>query len=908
MPVRVSSVDFIGRADELKAMEAALDRARDGQAGAVLLGGDAGIGKSRLVAEFERRATASGAQVLVGECVDLAGGELPYGPIVAALRPIATPEGPAGSLPVAARAALSRLWPAIAADPGAADPAEFGQGQLFEAIHALIAAAGAERPLALVIEDLQWADRSTRDLLTFLIKNARGQRIVFVVSFRSDELHRGHALHSFVTDLERTGGAERIEVGPFTPAEIAAQVAAIQDAEPDPWLASRLAERSEGNPFFAEELLAATDEGPMPESLRDALLMRVERLSPAARDVLGLASVAGRSVGHQLLAAASPLPDTELPAALREAIAHRVLVNAPGGTDYEFRHALMREAVYDDLLPGERVPLHRRVAESIEADPALAPTGSAIGELAYHWHVAGDAERALGAAIEAAAVAERRHAHAEAQVQLERALELWSRVPEGQRPDTSEAEIARRAALAALSGGEIRRAIALERRVVELSTDPVERGLSESRLGRYLFIAGAGDEAIAHYEEAVRLVPAEPVSRERAQVLGAHAHVVMISGRMVEAVEFAEVALDMARRAGARDVEASVLNTLGPAYAAAGKPDPIDHVRAARAIAEEIGALEEVGRSYINESHLLDQTGRLPEALEVGRRGAERARELGVARSWGAFIEADNATRLFRAAEWDDALVAANHVLDLSPSDLTSGGALTVIARVAAERGDFDAAGDALSRSERISSQGGPQWTAPNYAAFGTIEMWRGNLAAARAGLARALADTGLQQMLDTSEVYALYSRISVDVALRERLLGNQDAFDAIVAEVGDALEKMRANVLTEQALSEPAADYAACEAELSRLEEPPSPAPWLDMAERWGGLHLPYRVAYAQWRAAEAMIAAGERGPDVRELLDAAAATAERLGARPLADAVAQLSRRAKLSAPVADDGAAGR
>jgi predicted ATPase len=167
VPARVSSAQFVGRAGELGVLDAALARAAAGVSGAVLLGGEAGIGKSRLIAEFERRARESGALVLVGECVDLAGGELPYGPIVAALRPLAAAEAAGGStaLPESARPSLARLWPALAdGTPAGGDPTQFGQGQLFEAIHALIAHAASEQPVALVIEDLHWADRSTRDL------------------------------------------------------------------------------------------------------------------------------------------------------------------------------------------------------------------------------------------------------------------------------------------------------------------------------------------------------------------------------------------------------------------------------------------------------------------------------------------------------------------------------------------------------------------------------------------------------------------------------------------------------------------------------------------------------------------------------------------------------------------------
>ncbi|MEA2478254.1 MAG: hypothetical protein QOJ07_176, partial [Thermoleophilaceae bacterium] len=870
MPARVSSVDFVGRARELGVLDAALQRADEGHSGAVLVGGDAGIGKSRLIAEFERRARERGASVLVGECVDLAGGELPYGPIVAALRPLVTSgaAGPLEALHPTARVTLARLWPELAVDGAAGgEPAEFGQGQLFEAIHRLLASASAERPIALVIEDLHWADRSTRDLLAFLIRNSRGQRIVFIATYRSDELHRRHPLRPFVAELERSGGAERIELGPLGPADIGAQLAGILGEQPDSGLAARLAERSEGNPFYAEELLAAADEGLLPESLRDALLMRVERLAPEARDVLALAATAGRSVGHPLLAAATALTGPELGGALREAVAHRLLVTGAGDGDYAFRHALMREAVYADLLPGERVELHGRLAEAITAEPSLAGTGSAVAELAHHWYAAGDSARSLNASLQAATEAEGVHAYAEAQLHLERALELWSRVRDDERPATAQIEVLQRAALAAYLAGELRRAIALERTVldgIDPAADPVASALSHERLGRYLWASGAGDDATSHYERAIELVPPDPPSQERARALAAHAHVLMLAGRLTESTRLAEEARDMARLSGARLVEVSAVNTLGAASSSSEVPDRgLEAMRSARLIAEELGAVDEVGRSYINESHALEELGRLRESVETSVRGIERADRLGAARVWGAFLRGDLALRLFRLGEWDRAVAEADEVLRALPTPLNEASALTVLGRIAAERGEFDEAARHIERSLALSrTSGGPMWAGPNHAALGALELWRGDLPAAHAALGRGVEEVGdLEMPSVTAEVDSLHARAQVDRALRARLLGETAAADAAEAAARAALVRLEA-VAPAASLPEARAEIEVNRAELTRLEDHPA-APWLAIAETWIELAQPYRAALAQWRAAEALIAAGERGSD---------------------------------------------
>ena len=426
------------------------------------------MGKSRLVAEFERRAGEAGADVLVGECVELTHGELPYGPIVVALRPLVADagDGPAQALHPGARAALARLW----TDLEVADVApgvEFAQGQLFEAVHRLIAGHAAVRPVAIVVEDLHWADHSTRDLLTFLIRNSRGERVVFICTFRTDEVHRRHPLYPLISELERSGRAERMTLEPFGEEELREQLGGILGERPRPQLVGRLLERSEGNPFFAEELLAAADQGVMPDSLRDALLVRVQRLSDPARATLELAAAVGRPAEHQLLATASELEPGALRDALREAVEQRFLVTTEDGNGYAFRHALLREALYTDLLPGERTALHSRLGDALSSDQPLVDSGRAAAELAHHWQVAGRPGRALSASLEAARQAESVHAYAEAGRHLERALELWGRVPADEVPPGADrTEIAWRAADAAALSGAYRRAVALARQLV----------------------------------------------------------------------------------------------------------------------------------------------------------------------------------------------------------------------------------------------------------------------------------------------------------------------------------------------------------------------------------------------------------------------------------------------------------
>src|SRR4051812_27154121 len=390
---RVSSPTFVGRADELAALDGALGRAAAGVPAFTFVAGESGVGKSRLVSEFEARARQADppARVFVGHCLELSGRAIPYAPLVDALRPVARELAERGSdlpasLPPGTRAALAELMPEIG---GAPAPVAAGDGgrraRIFEARLALLERLGREQPVALVLEDLHWAAPSTRDFLTFLVRSARTEPLCLVVTYRSDELHRRHPLRPLLAELERTPGVDRLGLERFSRDEMRAQVSSILDAPAPDDLADRLFERSEGNALYTEELLAASTDGcqELPETLRDLLVARVERLPEAAQQVVRVISVE-HPMRHALLAALCDLDEAELLHGLREAVAHQVLVTGANET-YAFRHALVGEAVYGDLLPGERSAMHARLAETVDAHRELmgdAPPAAVDGILA----------------------------------------------------------------------------------------------------------------------------------------------------------------------------------------------------------------------------------------------------------------------------------------------------------------------------------------------------------------------------------------------------------------------------------------------------------------------------------------------------------------------------------------------
>src|SRR6185312_4628454 len=404
---------------------------------------------------------------------------------------------------------------------------------------------------------------------------------------------------------------------------------------PDPILVDRLLARSEGNPLFAEELLAsARASAGLPESLKDALLWRLESVPPEVRDVLGIAAVAGRTVDDALLADVAGLSNGELTAALRTAVDSNILTHDPESTGYTFRHALLREAIYGDLLPGQRRALHTTLAETLSRRPELA--GAAPAELAHHWHAAGRLPEALGASVDAGLAAERVHGLAEALAHYERALGMWDAAGDVELP-VDRAEVTRRAADAALLTGEYERAIALAQAVIDLTdeqAEPARAALAHARLGHTLWHAGRGEQAaLRAYDRATALMPEEPPSVERAYVLAAEAQLLLRCNRREMSAARCEQALEVARAVGAPAVEAHVLNTSCPNLGAVGEFDrAVEAAARARSIARDLGLVEEIGRSYINGSDALDHAGRVEESIALAREGIEACRELGLDR------------------------------------------------------------------------------------------------------------------------------------------------------------------------------------------------------------------------------------------------------------------------------------
>src|SRR5919107_543070 len=917
---RVSSPTFVGRAAQLATFDQALARAAQGEPATLLVAGESGVGKSRLVAEYGQRARAAGGTVLTGDCVELGEGELPYAPIVGALRDLQREIGPQalGQLAGGGRGELGRLLPE--AGDGAVAPADegFAQARLFETLLSLFGRLGDEQPLLLVIEDLHWADRSTRDFLSFLLRAARRERFVVVVTYRSDELHRRHPLRPFLAETERLERVERIELQPFSRLELVAQLTGILESRPDPAVAEALFDRSGGNPFFAEELLAATGDAnghALPATLRDALMVRVEALPSRTQQLLRVIAASGRSVTHGLLEQVASADGAELIDALREAVTHHVLVQRRGDESYAFRHALMREAVYEDLLPGERGDLHVRLAEALGANPALsADSVGPAAELAWHWKQAHELPHALRASIEAGAQAERMRAPADAARHLENAIELWDRVDDPQSVSgTTLVDLLRRAAELTHMGGDTERAAALGQRVVELigDSDAVVAVTARERLARYLWTSGRHAESADEYARAVELIPTSPPSAGLASVLASRAQVLMLRGDLAESRELAEQAIAIAREVGDRGAEAHALNTLGVDIASVGEREQgIAFLRQSLEIELTQGATENVQRTYTNLSDLLDQDGQVEEGLELALEGVRVAREQGMQRGWAAFLLAEAANRCTRLGRLDDATRMIREALDSGATGLQGGFVHEIAARVAVITGRYDDArthvGEALPL---LRLAAGAMWIAPLHARRVELAALDGDIEAARQAGRDGKGGGDNEYPFYARELYLSGLRAEGDAAARARAARDAEA-ERDAVQHGEALAARLRELaaMAEDPQPQVAADLTRIDGELARLQGRAEPELWRRTAELNDAVGNRVAAADARLREAEALL---QQGADAADPLRAAHATATECGAVPLRDECETIARRARVplgderptAAPATDD-----
>jgi DNA-binding CsgD family transcriptional regulator len=787
-------------------------------------------------------------------------------------------------------------------------------GRLFELLLGVLHRLAEGRGLVLVVEDLHWADRSTRDLLAFLHHNLRGP-VALVLTYRSDELHRRHPLRPFLAELERGGRAERLELGPLDRRALAGLLAGILGQPAPAALVEEVLTRSGGNPFFAEELLAARREGvDLPEALRDLLLARVEALPEATRRVLQAAAVAAGPADHDLLADVAGGPPEELVAALREAVAQHVLVVQEGGDAYAFRHALVREAVYDDLLPVQRGPLHaayaRALGARIQAGGRVA-TAAELGQLAHHWHAAHDQGRALLASVQAGQAAEAGFALAEAVRHYERALELWEHAPEAAaRSPLDRGTLLRRAARAASLAGGTGRAVALIGQALaetDVAADPLEAGALLERLAHYQWGNGDSAAAMATVQRAVAVVPARP-SPERARALAAHGQMLLLLSRLRQARTRCEEAVAVAAQVGDRAVEGHARNSLGTALGKLGQLEPgmAELLKAGR-IAEELGDPEDRFRAHHNLASILIRDGRYTQVVTVELEHLELARGSGALRTFGAVALADAAEALLWLGRLQEAARLLEQAGDLDLPARSSRALLPTRGLYRLWQGDLDGArADLTWLLRRSGVSPDPQYAAPALSRLAAVATWEGRPEEGRAAVADGL---GLLAEVDDPELVIdlCLAGLTAEAAIAERAAARRDepARQEAVRIAESLLERAHAAARVDGVLVVGAvrARLLTAEAERARAAGGRDPGPWEAAAGAWDELACPWPAAYARWRRVEVLLGGGVARDQAAPELRQAWTTAGRLGARPLLAELEALARRARIELAPATD-----
>lgn len=660
-----TSPTMIGREADLEALQAVFDTVVGGETRAIIVGGEAGVGKTRLLSEF-LRSVQPAALVLTGQCVDLGDVAAPYAPVSGVLKALVAQRGIEAVLAAAGpgRDSLGALLPSLAAD--LPERRDGGVGRLHETVAVLLESTAREQPIVVAIEDIHWADGATLSLLAFLIRVLTGDRVMILLTFRSEDVPRGHPVRGFLTELDRTRRVARHTVERLSRGDVLRQAVAIRGASVDALEIDRVYARSEGVPFFVEELLGLDESGggdELPETLRELLLARYERLPGTTQLLLRAISAGGVSVEHALLERVFDGPAEALELGVREAIEANVLI-ADADT-YAFRHALVREAIHDDLLPGERTRFHARFAEALEATSGAEPVAA---EVSHHWMLARDFARAFPATVRAMEQAHAAFAYSTEAQLGERLLELWDHVPDARNVvGRSRSELMRRTASALRNAGWTDRAVAM---VDEVFAIPEPRDdIEQAKLLRdkAFYLANLGRPgSVELLDQALERVPPGTPGELRGVLLTSLAARHMILGRLERAVEFADQAAEEALRTGSAR-NASVAANIGGIARIHGGDLETGLAMLARAAELADGDGSATLRYRVNASDMSNLLGRYEEALASALEGVARAKALGVERSSGLILSSNAVDPLLALGRWTEAEETLQRALSLQP-------------------------------------------------------------------------------------------------------------------------------------------------------------------------------------------------------------------------------------------------
>ncbi|MEU7739197.1 AAA family ATPase [Nonomuraea sp. NPDC049158] len=868
---------LVGRVDEIAALRAAYEQARSGQPATVLVSGEAGIGKSRLVSTVVRDLPGD-PLVLSGGCLELGSEGAPYVPFVAILRDLVRRLGRdrvAAFLPTAG-SALGDWLP----DLGPA-PARYARTRLLTEMLALISRVAEERPVVLVVEDLHWADASSRELFAYLVRNLAGEAVLLIGTVRTGELPVGHPNRRLLAELGRGGDVVRAALGPLEHRHVAELLEAIDGRPPDRSRSGGIHRRSGGNPLFVEAL---SDAGEAPAAdLRTLLLDRIIDLPDPAREVLSAMAVAGAELADEILREVSALPETRLRSALDD-LAGRDLV-VVGEEGYAIRHDLIREAVYASLLPARRRSTHTRYAAALAA---RAPDSTALAE---HWTAAGEFERALQAAWRAADRADRQNAYDEQLHLLELVLARWTEVADPSRLiDADRTTVLERAAAAAFAAGKSAAGVAHGTTALAGLDSEVE----PQRVARLLGLRGQSQNRVDgsgwhDLERAVTLVPPGSSDALRSRLLSALSFVGVAALRHEQSRRYATEALAIAERLGDDGLRAPALLVLAALDGQAGGFEPARRTFAeARRVAETAGDEHTFLTTFQWEAGLIEAVGQYEQAAELARAGQLAAERLGRARSRGSMLAVARAIHLRFLGRWDEAVEVVQNALADGPPPLYAAFMRLVAADIARCRGEND-------RFEMLFRQVAEFARHAVGAAEAKAEFSVQRIAWAVEQGDPELADRVLGEHLTAAATWPTHEvmRLAVLGARVQRARRAAAPRNRrVAAESADRLAELARVIDAVRAVTPALTAYRLTFQAEAVSGELPS---WDRAAAAWRDLGNRYETALVLTGAAGAALASNNR-PGARSRLREARAVAAELGAAPLLTRIDDLAVRGQL------------
>ncbi len=858
MPQRVSAAVMVGRDAPLAALQEAFADLTTHGGRVAVVGGEAGAGKTRLVTEFVDG--LPGARVLVGGCLELGEALMPLAPLAGIVRQLGEELGDG-----AAEALGPDLAGFLPGRPGG--PSGFRANDpygMFDALRTVLERLADDGPVVVVVEDLHWADRSTLDLVTWLTRNITEAAVLVVATYRSDEMRRSHPLRPVLAELSRLPYVERLELAPLTEAEVVALLTDISDGDLRPDLLHPLVERSEGNPFFAEELLAVAGTTGVPFTLRDILSSRLESMPEPAKEVLRIAAAAGRRVDHRLLERVADLAPADLDAGLRAAVEEQALVAEEDG--FRFRHALLQEAVRDQLLPGERSRMARAFTEALRADPSLAGGGADAvdAELAHHATASHDLDLAFTSLVRAAQRARSLFAFNEAQLHYEGAVELEPRVSRdvaAAAPPVWEllraaAACSRQAGHPGTGVGHLRRAIGL----LDEDTDRVVIGGLYAELGEGYWINGQGDEAVAATEAAVQRLEGER-TREAAEAFGWKCRLMMLLGRFDEGIEPGRKGVEISREIGAPLELCRAENALGTCLNSLGEVEegePRLHEAIAIGVREGFGS--DTIRAFINLTSSLRTPGNdLTASARLATEGLAYAAERGVGGSMVDWLRMEYADVQIRQGAWAAARETLGGVRTGWSTGVSGQYFEVSHAQLDLARGDVDAADAHLRRARELApSIRDPQAIGPQLALAVRIKLARGDTDASAEldELGPMVRDTVVHPALLVVARAAALAALAGDPTGLAQL---RRADELLVSRLADATPVVEAAV---------AGSRTVLEAETARAEGRTDPGLWAAAREAMAVRGFAESELYAGVRLVEALAEAG-RAADATDEAD---------------------------------------